>query len=50
MNAKNYCDSCGNCSRCGECCAACLPITRKEEKSIKEYIAKNSIEPEFFSK
>ena len=48
MNCNNYCDSCGNCTRCGECCAACLPITRKEEKRIKEYVKQNNIEPEFF--
>ena len=44
----SYCDKCGNCSRCGECCAAALPITKAEEKRIKEYISKNNIEPEFF--
>lgn len=48
MNCKNYCDNCGECTRCGECCAACLPITRKEEKRIKEYVKQNNIEPEFF--
>lgn len=48
MNCNNYCDSCGNCTRCGNCCAAMLPLTRKEEKRIKEYIKKNNIEPEFF--
>lgn len=50
MKCNNYCDSCGNCTRCGECCAACLPITRKEEKRIKEYVKQNNIEPEFFQK
>lgn len=48
MENINYCDKCGNCSRCGECCAATLPITKTEEKKIKEYISKNNIEPEFF--
>ena len=48
MKNINYCDKCGNCSRCGECCAATLPITKTEEKKIKEYISKNNIEPEFF--
>lgn len=45
---KNYCDNCGNCTRCGNCCAACLPITKKEEKRIKKYIKVHNIEPEFF--
>jgi len=45
---RNYCDSCGNCSKCGNCCGALIPITRKEEKRIREYIRENSIEPEFF--
>lgn len=44
----NCCDKCGNCSRCGECCAATLPITKVEEKRIREYINANDIEPEFF--
>lgn len=48
MEPINYCDKCGNCSRCGNCCAALLPITRKEEKRIREYIKINKIEPEFF--
>lgn len=46
----NCCDKCGNCSRCGECCAAALPITKGEEKKIREYIKANNIEPEFFQK
>ena len=46
MSCINNCDSCGNCTKCGDCCAALLPITRKEEKRIKEYIKINSIEPE----
>ena len=50
MKCKNYCDSDGNCTRCGQCCAAMLPITRKEEKNIRDYIQKNNIEPEFFQK
>ena len=44
----NFCDKSGNCSRCGECCAAALPITKAEDKRIKEYISKNNIGPEFF--
>lgn len=48
MNCKNYCDRYGNCTRCGECCAASLPITRQEEKRIKEYVKQNNIEPESF--
>lgn len=48
MNCTNYCDSCGNCTKCGNCCAATIPLTRKEEKRIREYINKNNIEPEFF--
>lgn len=46
----NCCDKCGNCSRCGECCAAALPITKNEEKKIREYIKVNNIEPESFQK
>ena len=45
---SNNCDSCGNCSRCGECCTPLLPISRKEEKRIREYIKLHKIEPEFF--
>ncbi len=48
MNCKNYCDQKGNCTRCGNCCAAMLPLTKKEENEIREYIKKNNIEPEFF--
>ena len=48
MNCDNYCDSYGNCTRCGECCVSNLPLTRKEEKRIRDYIKKNNIEPEFF--
>lgn len=48
MDCTNYCDSCGNCSRCGQCCAASIPLTRKEEKRIREYIKQNEIEPEVF--
>ena len=48
MNCQSYCDSCGNCSRCGQCCAATIPLTRKEEKRIREYIKQNNIEPEAF--
>lgn len=44
----NYCDSCGNCSKCGNCCSALIPITRKEEKRIREYIKENNIKPEYF--
>lgn len=48
MNCENYCDKCGNCSRCGNCCASNLPLTKKEEKKIREYIKKNNIQPEIF--
>ena len=48
MSFENCCDKCGNCSRCGECCAAMLPLTRKEEKRIRQYIKDNDIKPEFF--
>lgn len=48
MGPINYCDKCGNCSRCGNCCAAMIPLTREEEKYIREYINKNKIEPENF--
>lgn len=48
IKIDNNCDKCGNCSRCGECCAAMSPVTRKEEKRIKDYIEANNIEPEFF--
>lgn len=50
MENINNCDKCGNCSRCGECCAAMIPLTRKEEKRIREYIQENKIEPEYFQK
>lgn len=45
---KNYCDKCGNCSRCGNCCSGMIPLTRKEEKQIRNYIKENQIAPEFF--
>ena len=45
---NNYCDKCGNCSRCGECCTSLIPITRKEEKRIRNHIKDKNIEPEFF--
>ena len=48
MCCINYCDGCGNCSRCGQCCTALIPMTRKEEKRIKEYIKLHKIEPEMF--
>ena len=48
MKMKNYCDKCGNCSRCGNCCSAMIPLTRKEEKQIRNYIKENQIAPEFF--
>lgn len=40
--------SCNNhkCSRCGECCAMAIPITRKEEKKIRNYIKENDVKPE----
>ena len=47
---NNHCDKCGNCSRCGECCTSLIPITRKEEKRIRNYIKDKNIEPEFFQK
>lgn len=36
----------GNCSRCGSCCGIGIPITRKEEKTIREYIKQNNIQKE----
>ena len=48
MSCSNNCTSCGNCSRCGACCAAMLPLTRKEEKRIRDYIKNHDIKPEFF--
>ena len=48
IKIDNNCDKCGNCSCCGECCAATLPLTRKEEKTIRKYIKDNNITPEFF--
>lgn len=48
MRPINYCNKCGNCSRCGNCCAAMIPLTRKEEKRIRNYIKQNKIEPEYF--
>lgn len=35
----------GRCSQCGECCTIFLPLTKKEVKTIKEYVEKNNIKP-----
>ena len=46
-NKIETCTDChGNCSRCGECCTIAIPITKKEEKIIKNYIKKNDVKPE----
>lgn len=47
MNEKceNYCKN-HECSRCGQCCAICIPITREEEKRIRNYVKENNIQPE----
>jgi Fe-S-cluster containining protein len=45
---SNNFDKCGNCSRCGECCAALIPMSRREEKRIRDYIKEHNIQPEFF--
>lgn len=45
-NLKPYTDCNGNCSRCGNCCTIAIPITRDEEKEIRQYIKKNDIKPE----
>ena len=34
----------GKCSRCGGCCSRLLPLSRKEIKDIKRYVAKHHIE------
>lgn len=34
------------CSRCGACCAICLPITKEEESTIREYVKEHNIKPE----
>lgn len=44
MSVNNCCGD--NCSRCGHCCTMCIPISRKEEKCIRNYIKENNIEPE----
>ena len=44
-NISNCCDG-RNCSKCGGCCTIGIPITRKEEKVIREYIKENNIEKE----
>lgn len=33
----------GKCCQCGSCCSDLLPMTEKEIKTIKEYIAKHEI-------
>ena len=48
MNIKNNYTKCNTCCRCGECCASNLPLTRKEEKTIRKYIQEYNIKPEFF--
>lgn len=45
MNCENYCNN-HKCSKCGSCCAMGIPITRKEEKTIKKYIEERNIRPE----
>ena len=45
MNLENFC--CNHCcSRCGSCCGMGIPISRKEEKRIRDYIKENNIMPE----
>ncbi len=45
MNLEvNTCN--GKCSRCGNCCTIGIPITKKEEVTIRNYIEKNNIKPE----
>lgn len=34
----------GKCSNCGQCCSNILPISQKEIKNIRRYIAKHGIE------
>lgn len=34
----------GECSRCGSCCSRFLPLSRKEIKEIKRFVAKHHIE------
>lgn len=36
----NYCKG-NNCSRCGACCTPFLPMTKKEVKTVKEYLKKH---------
>lgn len=45
MTCINYCKN-HQCSRCGNCCTSLLPITRQEEKVIRNYIKRNDIKPE----
>lgn len=33
----------GKCSNCGGCCSATLPMSKKELKTIKDYVKKNKV-------
>lgn len=35
----------GECSNCGACCSNLLPLTKKEVRTIAEYIQKHNIKP-----
>lgn len=35
----------GECSNCGACCSNLLPLTKKEIRTIAQYIAKHNIQP-----
>ena len=35
----------GECSSCGACCSNLLPLTKKEVRTIAQYIAKHKIQP-----
>lgn len=35
----------GECSRCGGCCSRMLPMSHKEEETIRKYIKRNRVKP-----
>jgi hypothetical protein len=40
----NYTDN-GRCTGCGDCCGRLLPLSKKEVKTIRRYVAKKKIQP-----
>lgn len=47
MKKIEPCTNCdGSCSKCGNCCTIAIPITKEEEKTIKQYIEEHDVQPE----